>query len=160
MEGLPRMSDQLNAGATSETAQTWKTIHIIHAPIHSNKANMKWLWWPNDIRGPCGPKCTWRLTGEEKTQKKTSPRKLVPTGDRTWARCMTNTHAIDCSTAVDHSVTDTHATACSTAEENNKIIPNNLNIHIGLIFNLTTVVYYIWGQRPSPSVDGRIRFGR
>ena len=29
-----------------------------------------------------------RLTGEEKT----SPRKLVPTGDRTWARCVTSAH--------------------------------------------------------------------
>ena len=32
------------------------------------------------------------LTGEEKPQK-TSPRKLVPTGDRTQARCMTGMHA-------------------------------------------------------------------
>ena len=43
--GLPQLSDQLNAGATSKTTQTLKTIHIIHAPIHSNKVNMKgWLW--------------------------------------------------------------------------------------------------------------------
>ena len=33
------------------------------------------------------------LTGEEKTPKKTSPRKLVPTGDRTRARCMTGAPA-------------------------------------------------------------------
>ena len=32
------------------------------------------------------------LTGEEKPQK-TSSRNLVPTGDRTWARCVTGTHA-------------------------------------------------------------------
>ena len=31
------------------------------------------------------------LTGEEKPRKK-SPRKLVPTGDRTRARCMTGAH--------------------------------------------------------------------
>ena len=56
------MSDQLNAGATSETTQTWKTIHTIHTPIHSNKANMKgWLWRPNDFWGPCGPKTSWHL---------------------------------------------------------------------------------------------------
>ena len=61
--GPPRLRDQLNAGATSETTQTWKTIHTIHAPIHSNKANMKaWLWRPNDIRGPCGLKASWHLS--------------------------------------------------------------------------------------------------
>ena len=54
------MSDQLNSGATSETTQTWKTIHTIHASIHSNKANMKGLLWrPNDIRGHCGRKVSW-----------------------------------------------------------------------------------------------------
>ena len=37
------------------------------------------------------------LTGEEKT----SPRKPVPTGDRTRARCVTSVHATTCSTAVD-----------------------------------------------------------
>ena len=40
------------------------------------------------------------LTGEEKPRK-TSPRKLVPTGDRTRARCVTSAHATTCSTAVD-----------------------------------------------------------
>ena len=47
------MSDQPNAGAISETAQTWKTIHIKHTLSHPNKANMEWwLRRPNDIRGP------------------------------------------------------------------------------------------------------------
>ena len=50
--GPPRIRVQLNAGATSETAQTWKTIHTRHTLGHSNKANMKlWLWWPDDFRG-------------------------------------------------------------------------------------------------------------
>ena len=40
------------------------------------------------------------LTGEEKTEKN-SPRKLVPTGDRTRARCLTSAHATTCSTVVD-----------------------------------------------------------
>ena len=58
--GPPRMRDQLNAGATSETTRTWKTIHTFHSLIHSNKANMKgWLWRPNDIRTPCGPRASW-----------------------------------------------------------------------------------------------------
>ena len=61
--GPPRMSDQPNAGASSETAQTWK-----HTLSHPNKANMEW-WWrrPNDVRDLGGLKfpdiC---LTGEEK----------------------------------------------------------------------------------------------
>ena len=41
-----------------------------------------------------------RLTGEEKPRK-TSPRKLVLTGDRTRAHCVTSAHATTCSTAVD-----------------------------------------------------------
>ena len=61
--GPPRTRGQLNTGATSETAQTWKTIHTRHTLIHSNKANMKlWIWWPNDIRRPCVPKVSWHLS--------------------------------------------------------------------------------------------------
>ena len=40
------------------------------------------------------------LTGEKKTEK-ASPRKLVPTGDRTRARCVTGAQATTWSTAVD-----------------------------------------------------------
>ena len=40
------------------------------------------------------------LTGKENPEK-TSPRKLVPTGDRTRTRCVTSAHATACSTAVD-----------------------------------------------------------
>ena len=99
--GPPRMRDQVNAGAASEITQTCKTINTIHAHIHSNKADMKgWLCRPNDIRGPCGPKAAWRLTYRwGKTPKKTSPTKLVPTGHRTRARCVTGAHATVCSTA-------------------------------------------------------------
>ena len=39
------------------------------------------------------------LTGEEKPRK-TSPRKLVPTGDPTRARCVTGAHTIFCSTVM------------------------------------------------------------
>ena len=47
-------------------------IDTIHAPIHFNKANMKgWLWRPNDIRGPYGPKVSWHL--DDKFQKKIVP---------------------------------------------------------------------------------------
>ena len=41
------------------------------------------------------------LTGEEKTPKKNSLRKLVPTEDRTLARCVTGAYATAWSTAVD-----------------------------------------------------------
>ena len=44
------------------------------------------------------------LTGEEKPRKKSSPRKLVPTGDRTRARCVTGTHATAWPAAVDSGV--------------------------------------------------------
>ena len=68
----PRMSDQPNAGATSETAQTWKTIHTKHTLNHPNKAIMEWwLRRPNDILGPWGPKDSWHLSYRwEKTPKK------------------------------------------------------------------------------------------
>ena len=59
----PRMSDHPNARATSETAQTWKTIHTKHTLSHPNKANME--WWirrPNDSREPWGPKVSWYLS--------------------------------------------------------------------------------------------------
>ena len=44
------------------------------------------------------------LTGEEKPRKKTSLRKLVPTGYRTRAHCVTGAHATTWPTAVDNSV--------------------------------------------------------
>ena len=77
-----RMRDQLNAGATSETTQTWKTIHTFHVTIHSNKANMKgWLWRPNYIRGPCGPKASWHLSCRwGKNPKKPHPGNLSRPG--------------------------------------------------------------------------------
>ena len=89
--------------ATSEITQTWKTIHTKHTLSQTNKANMQWwLRRPNDIRGPWGPKVSWHLSYRwGKTPKKTSPRKPVPTGDRTRARCVTSAHATTFSTAVD-----------------------------------------------------------
>ena len=60
------------------------------------------------------------LTGEEKPRKKTSPRKLVPTWDRTRARCVTSAHATTCSTAVDYQTIKKYKTinssvCCGTA---------------------------------------------
>ena len=88
--------------ATSETTWTWKKIHTVHVPIHSNKTNMKgWLWRPNYIWGLCWPKALWHLSYKWRKPQKTSPRKIVPTGDRTRARWVTGAHTTACSTAVD-----------------------------------------------------------
>ena len=78
----PRKSDQPNAGATSETAQTWKTIRTKHTPSHPNKANMEWwLRRPNDIRGPSGLKASWHLSYRwGKTPKKPNPGNLSRPG--------------------------------------------------------------------------------
>ena len=51
--------------------------------------------------GTLGPKAFWHLSYRwEKTPRKTAPRKLVPTGGRTRAHCVTSAHATTCSTAV------------------------------------------------------------
>ena len=90
----PRMRDQLNAGANSETAQTWRRyIPGTHSVIPTRR-----IW--NDVYSGqmkfgdlCGPKVSWHLSYRrgkkpEKTEK-TSLRKPIPTGDRTRARCVT-----------------------------------------------------------------------
>ena len=80
--GPPRMSDQPNAGATSETAQTWKTIRTKHTLSHPNKANMELgLQRPNGIRGPREPKVSWHLPYRwGKTPKKPHPGNLSRPG--------------------------------------------------------------------------------
>ena len=80
--GPPRMSDQPNVGATSETAQTWKTIHTKHTLSQTNKAKMEWWWWrPNDIRGPWGSKVSWHLSYRwGKTPKNPHPGNLSRPG--------------------------------------------------------------------------------
>ena len=77
---------------------------------HPNNADMEWwLWRPNDIRGPWGPKVSWYLSYRwGKNPEKTSPRKPVPTGDRARTRCVTSAHATTCSTAVDVVVHNYH----------------------------------------------------
>ena len=92
--GPPQMSDQPNAGATSETAQTWKTRHTKHTLSHPNKAKMQW-WWrrPNDIRGSWGLKVSWHLSYRwGKTPKKPHPGNLsrpgIEPGPTAWQACM------------------------------------------------------------------------
>ena len=80
----PRIRDQLNAGAISETTRTWKDDY---------DGQM--------IFGELVELLTFVLQ-MRKTPIKTSPRKLVPTGGRTRARCVTGAHATTCSTAVSY----------------------------------------------------------
>ena len=89
-----QMTNQVNAGASSETL---KTIHIIHSHIHSDKADMRRIIFGGLVGLNLPDVC---LTGGEKPRK-ISPRKLVPTGDRTRARWVIGVHAAACSTAVD-----------------------------------------------------------
>ena len=94
------MSYMLNAEATFETTQTWKSIHTIDAPNHSNKANMKGrLWRPNDIRGRYGPKLTWYLSYRWRKSRQNLIQEICPDRNRTRARIVTGEHATDCSTA-------------------------------------------------------------
>ena len=78
----------------------------VHACMHACmcawcfrvRQHLRSLARPNDIRGPWGPKASRHLSYR---WGKTSPRKLVPTGDRTRARCVTGAHPTTWSTAVD-----------------------------------------------------------
>ena len=55
------------------------------------------------------------LEGEENLRK-TSPRKLVPTGDRTRARCVTGAQATACSIAVDNKNNNTNCNNNNTTK--------------------------------------------
>ena len=91
------------------------------------------------------------LTGEEKPRK-TSPRKLVPTGDRTRARCVASAHASSCSTAVDWCVPNNWLRGphrgCSTEQfdvENlgsvKPVIQNTPGIFLRMLQNLVRRCY-------------------
>ena len=85
------MNEQLNAGATSESTRVLKTIRNIPSHIHFNKADMRRMnTITEDLVGLKLPDIC--LICEENPEK-TSPRKRVPTGDRTHARCVTDGHA-------------------------------------------------------------------
>ena len=94
------MNDQLNAGATSETAQNMKdNTHQAHTQSsqqgeYGMRIIMMAKWYSGNHGGLKLPDIC--LIGEEKY-----PKKLVSTGDGTWARCMTAVHATVWSTAED-----------------------------------------------------------
>ena len=95
------MRDQLDSGATSETAQTCKTIHTRNTVIPTRRIGTNDYGGQmifGDLVGLKFPGIC--LTGEWKHQKKTSPKKPVPSGDQTRARCVTGAHATACSTAL------------------------------------------------------------
>ena len=97
------MSDQPDAGATSETAHKHERQYTpsIHPFIPTRRI------WNDDYGGqmifgdPVGLKfpdiC---LTGEEKTRKNLT-QETCPDRGRTRARCVVSAHATTCSTAVD-----------------------------------------------------------
>ena len=93
------MSDQPNAGATSETAHQAHTQSSQQGEYGMMMTTAK--LYSGTLGGLKFPDIC--LTGEEKPRK-TSPRKSVPTGDRTRARCVTSGHATTCSTAVNKSL--------------------------------------------------------
>ena len=101
--GPPRISDQLNAGTSSETTRIKDDTH--HSRTHSFQQGE--YGKDNNYDGQMIFREPWGLklpdiclTGEE-NPRKTSPRKLVPTGDTTRARWVTSAHTTACSTAVD-----------------------------------------------------------
>ena len=102
MEGLPGRVIGSVPGPTSEPTRTVKTIHTIHSLIDSNKVVMvRMIMMPNDIRG-----IMWSLKlphncFKVRKNRRTSPKRLVQTGNRTRARCVTGAHATSCSRAVD-----------------------------------------------------------
>ena len=60
------------------------------------------------------------LTGEEKPKKKNSLRKLVPSGHRTRARCVTGAHATAWPTAEDHGKREISAILFTVVGEGSK----------------------------------------
>ena len=74
-------SDQLNAGATSETTRTLKTIHTMHSVVHSNKAEiirmiMMAKFYSGNLRGLKFPNIC--LTGKENSRKKNITQETCP----------------------------------------------------------------------------------
>ena len=82
----PRMSDQLNSGATFETTQTLKRIHTIHSHIHSNKADMIRMimmvkWYSGNHGGLKLPDIC--LTGEKKPRRNLTQETCLDRGSNT-----------------------------------------------------------------------------
>ena len=84
------------------TTRTWKMIHTITHPFSLTRRI-----WKDDYDGQMifgdllGVRLPAFVLQVCENPEKTSPRKLAPTEDRTWVRCVTDTHASTCSTAVD-----------------------------------------------------------
>ena len=100
----PRISDQLNARATSETKRTLKRINIIHSLIHSNKTDMirmimmaKW-YLSNHVGLKLSDIC---LIKARKSSEKNLTQETCPDRGSNRARCVTGAHSTSCSAAVD-----------------------------------------------------------
>ena len=82
LHGNPGSSDHLNAGATSETTRTLKTIHVTHWHINSNKVDMRRMMIFGDLVGLTLPDIC--LTGEEKPHPGNLPRAWNDPGPAAW----------------------------------------------------------------------------
>ena len=66
-----------------------------------------WLRWPNDIRGPWGPKSSWHLSYKWGKNLKNLTQEICPGRGSKTGPCVTGVHDTACSTAVDeHTVVD------------------------------------------------------
>ena len=100
----------------------------------------------NDNRGPCGCKSSDICLKVRKTPEKTSPRKLVPNGDRTRARFVIGTHATACSTVLDITQIITRQIILSLKEVLKDVAPSTC-IKLVVIFEVKWTVYRMYLDR-------------
>ena len=102
MEGLPAWEiNSMPGPPPRQHGHETRYTPFTHSFILTGRKWEGWLWRPNNIRGPCGPKASWHLSYR---WGNTSPRKLVANRDRTPVRCLTGAHATAFSTAVNLSI--------------------------------------------------------
>ena len=112
--GLPRRRDQLTSGTPPrQHKDEWRYTFFTHLFILTRRI------WNNDYDGQMifgglvGLKLPDICLTSEKNPEKTSPRKLVPTRDRTRTRCETGARATACSTAVDNQISQLNLIYCA-----------------------------------------------
>ena len=86
MEDLPGWGICSTPGPPPTQHEHERRYTTRHTDSHSNKANMKWwLWRPNDIRGPCGPKVSRYLSyWWGKTSRRKPFRPGIEPGPAAW----------------------------------------------------------------------------
>ena len=89
MKGLPGWGISTMPGLSSRQHQRERQYTRVTHPIIRTRWMKGWLWRPNDIRGPCGPKASWHLSYRwGKTPKKPHPGSLsrldIKPGPAAW----------------------------------------------------------------------------